>query len=161
MDAGTSGSTAAAERVLWDKFRVSEITEYAVHSLSRKYGDNIGDRPAMRVLNRARLHAEDLRVGGRRARRKFDVELFVETLESLRDQYDLVAELEATQMVDIMVAQLDVLGLDRVKELVPYMLRNAEGHELTSEFGQKRNTITTRFYRAMRKAAKAAGISWY
>jgi predicted ABC-class ATPase len=150
-----------AERVLLDKFRASEITEYAVHSLSRKYGENIGDRPAVRVLNRARLHAEDLRVGGRRARRKFDVELFVETLESLEDHYDLVAALEAKEMVDIMVAQLDVLGLDRVKELVPYMLRNAEGHELASEFGQKRNTITTRFYRGMRKAAKAAGISWY
>ncbi len=84
-----------AERVLLDKFRASEITEYAVHSLSRKYGDNVGDRPAVRVLNRARLHAEDLRVGGRRARRKFDVELFVETLESLQDQYDLVADLES------------------------------------------------------------------
>jgi hypothetical protein len=48
-----------------------------------------------------------------------------------------------------------------VKELLPWMLRNAEGHELSSEFGQKRNTITTRFYRGMRKAANAAGISWY
>ena len=150
-----------AERVLLDRFRASEITEYAVHSLSRKYGDNIGDRPAVRVLNRARLHAEDLRVGGRRARRKFDVELFVETLESLQDQYDLVADLETKQKVDLIVAQLDVLGLDRVKEMLPFMLRNAEGQELTDEFGQKRNTLTTRFYRGMRKAAKAAGISWY
>ena len=150
-----------AERLLLDKYRASEITEYAVHSLSRKYGENVGDRPAVRVLNRARLHAEDLRVGGRRARRKYDVELFVETLDSLEDQYDLLADLEAKQMVDVLVAHLEVLGLDKVKELVPWMLRNAEGHELSSEFGQKRNTITTRFYRGMRKAAKAAGISWY
>jgi hypothetical protein len=150
-----------AERVLLDKFRASEITEYAVHSLSRKYGDNVGDRPAVRVLNRARLHAEDLRVGGRRARRKFDVELFVETLESLQDQYDLVADLERKQRLDMIVAQLDVLGLDRVKEMLPFMLRNAEGQELSDEFGQTRNTLTTRFYRGMRKAAKAAGISWY
>jgi hypothetical protein len=149
-----------AERVLLDKFRASEITEYAVHSLSRKFGENTGDRPALRVLNRARLHAEDLRVGGRRARRRYDVELFAETLDSLEDQCDLIAELEAKETLDIIVAKLDDLGLDRVKELLPYMLRNAEGHELTSEFGQKRNTITTRFYRGMRKAAKAAGISW-
>ena len=149
-----------AERVLLDKFRASEITEYAVHSLSRKYGDNVGDRPTVRVLNRARLHAEDLRVGGRRARRKFDVELFAETLESLQDQYDLVADLERKQKVDLIVAQLDVLGLDRVKEMLPFMLRNAEGQELMDEFGQKRNTLTTRFYRGMRKAAEAAGISW-
>jgi hypothetical protein len=153
------GLLKIADRLLADKFRVSEITEYAVHSLSRKYGENIGDRPAVKVLNRARWHAQDLRVGGRRARRKFDVELFVETLESLEDQYDLVADLETKQMVDIMVAHLEVLGLDLVKEMVPFMLRNAEGQELTSEFGQKRNTLTTRFYRGMRKAAKAAGIS--
>jgi hypothetical protein len=60
--------------------------------------------------------------------------------------------------VDILVAQLAVLGLDRVKELVPFMLRNADGRELTDEFGQKRNTITTRFYRGMRKAARTAGL---
>lgn len=154
------GLVRIADRLLADKYRASEITEYAVHSLSRKYGENVGDRPTVRVLNRARLHAEDLRAGGRRARRKLDVELFVETLASLEDQYDLVADLEAKEMVDKIVAQLDILGLDRVKELVPWMLRNAEGHELTSEFGQKRNTITTRFYRGMRKAAEAAGISW-
>jgi hypothetical protein len=149
-----------AGRVLSDKYRASEITEYAVHSLSRIHGDVIGDRPAIKVLNRARFHAEDLRVGGRRARRKLDVELFVETLDSLEDQYDLVADLEAKEMVDIIVAHVDVLGLDRVKEMVPWMLLNADGSELTREFGQKRNTLTTRFYRGMRKAADAAGISW-
>ena len=98
-------------------------------------------------------------MGGSCARRKFDVELFVETLESLEDQYDLVADPETKQMVDIIVAHLEVLGLDLVKEMVPFMLRNAEGQELTSEFGKKRNTLTTRFYRGMREAAKAAGIS--
>ncbi len=149
-----------ADRLLSDKYRASEITEYAVHSLSRIYGEDIGERPAINVLNRARLHAIDLRAGGRRARRKLDVELFVETLDSLEDQYDLLSDLESKQMLDRIVEQLDVLGLDKVKELVPLMLRNAEGHELTSQFGQKRNTITTRFYRGMRKAALSAGISW-
>ena len=97
-------------------------------------------RPAsVRVFNRARLHAEDLRAGGRRARRKYDVELFVETLDSLEDQYDLLADLEAKQMVDVLVAQLDVLGLDRVKEMVPWMLRNAEGQN--SPASSARNAI--------------------
>jgi hypothetical protein len=121
----------------------------------------ISDLETYRQPRPDRLHAEDLRVGGRRARRKYDVELFVETLDSLEDQYDLLADLEAKQMVDVLVAHLDVLALDKVKELVPWMLRNAEGQELSSEFGQKRNTITTQFYRGMRKAANAAGISWY
>jgi hypothetical protein len=148
-----------AARLLSDKYRASEITEYAVHSLSRTHGDNIGDRPAIKILNRARLHAIDLRAGGRRARRKLDVELFAETLESLEDRYDHVAAFEAKETLDKILEQVDLLGLDHVKELLPWMLRNAEGHELTSQFGQKRNTITTRFYRGMRKAADAAGIS--
>ena len=91
----------------------------------------------------------------------YDVELFVETLDSLEDQYDICSRPGSQANGGMIVEQLDVLGLDKVKELLPWMLRNAEGHELTSEFGQKRNTITTRFYRGMRKAAKAAGISWY
>jgi hypothetical protein len=149
-----------AERLLADKYRASEIAEYAVHSLSRTHGDDIGDRPTVKVLNRARLYAVDLRAGGRRSRRKLDVELFVETLESLQDQYDIAAHLEAKDTLDRIIKQLELLGLDRVKELLPWMLQNAEGHELTREFGQKRNTITTRFYRGMRKAADAAGITW-
>jgi len=152
------GLIRIAERLLFDKYRASEIAEYAVHSLSRTHGENIGDRPAVKVLNRARLHAVDLRAGGRRARRKLDVELFVETLDALQDQYDFAAALETEQIVDILVAQLGVLGLDRVKEFVPFMLRNADGRELSGEFGQKRHTITTRFYRGMRKAARTAGL---
>ena len=63
-----------AGRVLSDKYRASEIAEYAVHSLSRTHGSEIGDRPSIKVLNRARFHAEDLRVGGRRARRNLDAD---------------------------------------------------------------------------------------
>lgn len=55
-----------AERLLADKFRASEIAEYAVHSLSRTHGDDFGDRPSVRVLNSARLYAADQRAGGRR-----------------------------------------------------------------------------------------------
>ena len=149
-----------ADRLLSDKYRASEIAEYAVHSLSRVHGDNIGEHPDYRVLNRAKWHAIDLRVGGRRARRMLDVELFAETLDQIEDQYDFVAALEKNEMVDKIVAQLDVLGLDRVHEMVPWMLRDAVGQVLTNEFGQKRNTLTTRFYRGMRKAARAAGVSW-
>lgn len=150
-----------ADRLLSDRYRASEITEYAVHSLSRTHGENIGDRPSVKVLNRARLYAVDLRAGGRRNRRRLDVELFTETLEALEDQYDLVADLTARDMLDKIVEQLDVLELHRVKELLPLMLRNASGSELASMFGQKRNTITKQFYRGMRKAAYAAGITWH
>lgn len=150
-----------AERLLSDKYRASEITEYAVHSLSRTHGENLGERPSINVLNRARLYAVDQRAGGRRNRRRLDVELFTETLDALEDQYDVAADLAARETLDKIVEQLDVLGLQRVKEILPWMLRNAEGNELTGRFGQKRNTITKQFYRGMRKAANAAGVTWY
>ena len=149
-----------ADRLLGDKYRGSEITEYAVHSLSRTHGDQVGDRPSVRVLNRARLFAVDQRAGGRRNRRRLDVELFTETLEALEDQYDFAAHLAARDTLDKIVEQLDLLGLQHVKEILPLMLRNAEGSELTGRFGQKRNTVTKQFYRGMRKAAHAAGITW-
>src|SRR5581483_1768623 len=149
-----------AERLLHDKFRASEITEYAVHSLSRTHGNQIGDRPTIKVLNSARLRAVDLRYGGRRSRRQLDVELFAETLDALEDRTDFAAALEARDTLDRIMEEVERLGLQRVKELLPLMLRNAEGNELTAIFGQKRNTITKRFYRGMRKAASAAGISW-
>jgi hypothetical protein len=150
-----------AERLLADKFRASEIAEYAVHSLSRTHGDNLGDQPSVKVLNSARLYAVDQRAGGRRYRRSLDVELFSETLEALEDQYDLASDIAACETLDKIVGQLELLELHRVKEILPFMLRNAEGAELTRMFGQKRNTITKQFYRGMRKAAHAAGITWY
>lgn len=125
------------------------------------HGDDVGDWPAVKVLNRARLYAVDQRVGGRRLRRRLDVELFAETLDALEEQYDLAADLSAKHTLDKITDQLDVLELDRVKEILPFMLRNADARELTERFGQTRNTVTKRFYRGMRKAADAAGITWW
>ena len=120
-----------AERLLHDKFRASEITEYAVHSLSRTHGNQIGDRTGIKVLNRARLHAVDLRAGGRRSRRQLDVESFAETLEALEDKTDFAAALEARDTLNRIMEEVERLGMQRVKELLPLMLHNAEGHELS------------------------------
>ena len=46
-----------------------------------------------------------------------------------------------------------------IREMVPMMLRDCESEELVSRFGKSRNTISQRFYRGMRKAAAAAGIT--
>ena len=135
-----------AQRLLSDKYRASEITEYAVHSLSRIHGDNIGEYPTVKVLNRARLYAVDQRAGGRRARRKLDLELFVETLDLLEDQFDLAAFCESKVMLDKIVEQLDPLGLDRVMELLPWMLLNTDGTELTSLFGPKNEIRSLRAF---------------
>jgi len=42
-----------AQRVLNDVWRVSELTERSVHSLSRKHGTDLDADPSLRVLKRA------------------------------------------------------------------------------------------------------------
>lgn len=148
-----------ANRALNDPWRVSEIAETAVHSLWGVHRENLGEEPGLRVLRLAHCHAEDMRVGGRRARRKSDVDLFSSTLENLQSSIDLVAELEAKDTLEQIMNRLDEMGLERVREMVPMMLRDCTQRELTSRFGGSRNTISHYFYRHMRRAALVAGIS--
>lgn len=149
-----------ADRVLKDVWRVSEITEYAVHRLWAKHGHDLGEAPELRVLKRAHWRAEDLRVGGRRARRRADVELFTAKLETLRDQYDLARHLEAKETLNRLVDELERRDMRDIRAMVPLMLRDCDADEFRALFGKSRNTLSQRFYRGMRKAAKAAGISW-
>jgi len=149
-----------AERVLNDVWRVSEITERAIHSLWRAHKSNFGDEPSLRVLERAHWYAEDLRAGGRRARRKTEVELFAATLETLQDEFDLVSHLEAREMLDRLIDELKSQGRNDVLQMIPMMLRDCDADEFTRRFGKSRNTLSQRFYRGMRKAATVAGISW-
>ena len=149
-----------AYRVLGDRDRVSEITEYAVHSLSRTRGDKLDENPSFRVLERALCRADDLRVGGRRVGRTADVELFDETLETLAEQYDFAAHLMAKDTLDRLVEQLGRMGQERAIEMVPMLLRECEGAELRRRYGKCRNTVTKQFFRKMRLAARIADIEW-
>jgi hypothetical protein len=149
-----------AQRVLNDVWRVSELTERSVHALSRKHGGSLGDDPSQRVLKRAHWYAEDLRVGGRRARRKTEVELFSAKLETLQDHFDLVSELVAKDTLDRLMEELDRQGMHDIREMVPMMLRDCDAREFVSRFQKSRNTLSQRFYRGMRRAAAATGITW-
>ena len=149
-----------AQRVLNDVWLVSELTERSVHSLSRKHGGNLGDDPSLRVLKRAHWYAEDLRVGGRRARRKTEVELLATKLETLQDRFDLVSDLVAKDTLDRLMEELDRQGLHDIREMVPMMLRDCDANEFVRRFGKSRNTLSQRFYRGIRRAARASGITW-
>lgn len=148
-----------AKRVLKDVWRVSEIAEYAVHSLWRTHREDLGNQPGLRVLSNAHWHAEDLLWGGRRARRGTEVELFETTLQNLQDTVDFVRDLEAKGTLDRILEELHRLGLDDVREMVPMMLHNSNAEEFVQRFGKSRNTISQRFYRSMRRAAQVAGIT--
>ena len=147
-----------AGRLLHDKWRASEITEPVVHRLSLDCGSNLGDEPSLRVLKGAHWLAEDLRVGGRRARRKADVELFFQTMEAMEDQFDLEKQVATQRTLDRLADQLSKMGMDYVREILPMMMLECDADEYRRRFDKSRNTVSQQFYRSMRKAARAAGI---
>jgi hypothetical protein len=148
-----------AGRVLNDKWRASEIVEPVVFKLSLDFGTDLGDEPSVRVFNRAMWFAEDLKVGGRRARRKTDVELFTTTLEALEDQFDLARCVAAKDTLSRLSERLQELGMRDVLAMVPMMLEGRDAAEFQHRFNKSRNAITQQFFRGMRKAARSAGIA--
>jgi hypothetical protein len=149
-----------SQRVLHDAWRVSEITEPVVHSLSGKYGENLGADPSRRVLNGARWYAEDLRAGGRRARRKTEVELFNNTLERLQDPHDPISDLEAKDTLNQILEALDRRGHHDIAEVALMMKWGCTAQEFEHRFQKSRNTISQRFYRGARRVVAAARITW-
>jgi len=149
-----------AERVLREPWRVSEITERAVHWLSRKHHGSVAAEPSRRVLNHARWYAADLRAGSRRARRKADVELYAAKLQTFPEQYDLISDLLARDTFNRLMQALDRHGSHDIREMASMMLRDCVAAEFEGRFGQSRNAVSQRFYRGVRRAAGAAGITW-
>jgi hypothetical protein len=80
-------------------------------------------------------------------------------VEALQDQADLFRDLKNRDLVDKLVDQLDRMGLEEVREMVPMMLRDCDAEEFRAKFGKSRNTISQQFYRGVRKAAFLAGIT--
>ena len=149
---------AIAERILADVYRASEIAEFALHSVWRTYGPNFGDEPHVIILRRARSHAQDLRVGGRRARRKKDVELFELTVNTLRDRFNFAEVLQTEDTIDWLVAELKRSNMSDLAEMVPMMLQECTPEQFMARFGMSRNTLSQRFYRNVRKMIKSAGL---
>ena len=56
--------------------------------------------------------------------------------------------------------ELDRQVLQDIREMVPMMLRDCDANEFVRRFGKSRNILSQRFYRGMRRAARATGITW-
>jgi len=149
-----------AQRVLFDVWRVSEVTEHAVHWLSRKHDGRLADDPSHRVLNHARWYAADLRVGGRRARRRADVELIRARMQAYPAQDDLIADLLARDTLQRLMEAVDRCGSPEFREMAEMMVRNCASEEFVGRFGQSRNTLSQSFYRTMRRVARKTRITW-
>jgi hypothetical protein len=151
---------SVANRELGDPWRVSEITEPAVHWLNRKHQGRLPANPSHRVLSQARSYAADLRVGGRRARRRADVELLAATLENLREQRDPATDLLAKDTVNRLLKALEREGLHDIRVMALMMMWDDAPSEFETRFQLSRNALSHRFFRVMRRVAAAHGITW-
>jgi len=149
-----------AARLLHDEWRASELTESVVHKLSRDFGAQLGTEPSHQVLSHARWHAQDLRAGSRRARRKTEVPLYYDFREEVvPDEFDLARAVAAQDTLDRLVDQLTEMQMYDVRDMIPMMLRDCDSREYNQRFKKSRNAVTHQFYRGIRKAAQAAGIT--
>jgi hypothetical protein len=151
---------SAAHRELGDPWRVSEITEPAVHWLNRKHHGLLVDDPGHRVLSQALSYAADLRVGGRRARRGADIELIAATLENLREERDPITDLLAKDTVDRLLRALNREGLYDIRAMAVMMMWDDSPRKFETRFQVSRNTLSNRFFRAIRRVAADSGITW-
>ena len=117
-----------AERVLSDEFRRVRRSPNTPSIRSRgSMASNVERR-----AQRSDFESGALVCRGPSGRRsagtaKLDVELFAETLDSLQDQFDLAADLEGSRRSTGSSRSWTFSGLDDVKEMLPLMLRDAEG----------------------------------
>ncbi len=138
---------------LQDEWRASELADETVQDLSGKHGDQLGERPHDQVFTHARWKALDKSAGGIRARKGLDVELLEHILCTLEEPRNFAEDVEVKLLLDRLIQRLSDLGLNDVQKTLELALHNGD-FEFLSEIGESRNTVSKRFWRAIRKVAR-------
>jgi hypothetical protein len=147
-----------ARRVLDDPFRVSELVEPSVHSLSRRHGENYGDQPQYRILRNVKWRAMDERFGHWRVRKGYDVPLG--NLEfTLRAKSDHAEEYARREILDQVRNDFIKYGYEDMPEIMDMLLHGCmwdqvvewKGLEVTD---RSVNTIQRWFWRVFEKVTQ-------
>lgn len=147
-----------ARTIMRDIWRVSELAEASVHSLSARYGEALGRCPHGRIYIDARWRAHDLAAGSRRTRVKREV-MLPDHMVDRRDPYDFERVFEEREIVDRLEDELTAMGLTDVLEMMR-MYTSDSDDEIPKVFGvpegaagyRAKNTLSQRFRRGMRRA---------
>lgn len=150
-----------ARKFLQDEWRVSEIAEYVVHMLSRRYGECLGDSPGNQIFVNAKWRAKDLEVGGKRARAFRDVELNEWKVQQIPDPTDLARNVENQDLaarLEELLMESNRWDQDQLLKMIR-LYRLDLGDELSGAFGiaegpagyRGKNTLKKRFFRVMRR----------
>ncbi len=159
---------------LEDEWRVSELTELSVHRVWYKHCDNLGRSPSGRIWHRAVWVAEDLRAGGRRARRGLD-EPLPEDETALASKLaaadpkilsrlfphcgaDFSGEIERAELFAAITRQIRLRGDVDAGEMLDMVRHGMDREEISAAFDKKPNTVTQTIYRAIRRALNDLGM---
>ena len=159
---------------LEDEWRVSELTELAVHRVWHKHRDNLGRWPSGRIWHRAWWVAEDLRAGGRRARCGLDEPLpeddsAVASKLAAADpkilcrlfpnnNSDFAGEIERAELFAAITRQIRLRGDLDAGEMLDMIRHGMDREEISAAFDKKPNTVTQTIYRAIRRALNDLGM---
>jgi DNA-directed RNA polymerase specialized sigma24 family protein len=159
---------------LEDEWRVSELTELSVHRVWYKHCDNLGRWPSGRIWHRACWVAEDLRAGGRRARRGLDeplpedetalaAKLVAADPKILSRLFphcdsDFADEIERAELFAAITRQIRLRGDVDAGEMLDMIRHGLDREEISAAFDKKPNTVTQTIYRAIRRAVNDLGM---
>jgi hypothetical protein len=149
---------ALAARLLYDVWRVSELTEASVHALWYKHRHNLGDSPSWRILAHARWKARDLRVGGRNARRGVDVEMLDSIRRKLAAPYDLHRNTLALEIQDELVRHFHAQGVPHIEDMLYLWLNGYDWIDIGERVGKSPKAATRDFWRWLNKALEDLGL---
>ena len=148
---------ALSRRVLGDVWRVSEVTDLAIHQLWRQYREDLGCHPSFRVYRTAKRAAHILEDPG--GREHLSLNLSLDALEGYRRDA-LIADTADTERgyqtnLDIEWFEKKVREMGRKSELDAYRMLRAgyDWHEISQRIGERPNTLHRQFRRLVRRIA--------
>ena len=137
-----------------DVRNVSQVTEEAVHSLSARFGENLGRKPSGQILISAKWRARNLSAGGPRKRKRLEVALRDIFVDCAHTRPEFADALEARQLIARPRDKAHEVGRSDLETVIELYMSDAED-QIASVFGvrpnsRERNALTRRLYRGLR-----------
>jgi len=147
-----------AERILGDIWRVSELAEGSVHAQWYTHRDDLGRNPSGRIYAHAKWRAQDLRAGGRNARRGVEVELLDTLRTRLRTADDLALRVEIQEIADALDQHFRINGVPHVSEMMDLWLYGWKWPEIAEHVGKQPKAATKDFWRWFKKGLRQLNL---
>jgi hypothetical protein len=143
---------ALARRYLYDPWRVSELSEGALHRVWQLHGSDFGRQPAGRLYAQAAWHAKDLQAGGSWHERRGIVSS-LDDLENVVRNRILVDPANYAQKYQgqldyrALSKRLDEQGLGDVREMLDLVRDGATWDEVGERTGRSPDAARMHFHR--------------